>query len=211
MMKKTLVTLSTIAVLSGVGTVANAGISKAATSGFTLSAGMGYIHNDISNSQATTFLGSAGKAKFGGLYTKLGLGYDFNSTFGVEGDWYHLPSVTASENSAKNDQKAIFSSANKIALLGKVMLPITDDLNFIGSGGIAYAMYHTGHSDVQINTGAKAAVKDKDYNRFTPMIQAGLEYKTSQHLGLNLNVNYTFKSGQIPSAIGADFGINYHF
>ena len=213
-MKKTLITLGVVAALSGVGMAANAESSMAATSGAYITAGMGYMSHSVSDKQATSFgPGFDAKANTMGLYSKLGLGYDFNSMFGLEADWYHMPTISISAKSDKNatSRELMFTSANKLALLGKVMYPVSDSLKLEGAAGVGYAMYHTGDSAVQINTSSKAAKADANYSRIVPMVQAGVEYSASKKVGLDLNVNYSFKNGQIPSAIGADFGVSYHF
>ena len=209
-MKKTLLTLSAVAVLSGVGMVANAESSMAATSGAYITAGMGYVSNNVSDKQAAAFVAGT-KANSTGLYSKLGMGYDFNSMFGLEGDWYHLPSISVSTSTGAN-RTMMYTSANKLALIGKIMYPVSDSVKLVGGAGIAYAMYKTGDTAVsQINTGSKTAKANSDYSRILPMIQGGVEYSASKNIGLNLNVNYTFKGGQIPSSIGADVGVSYHF
>lgn len=215
-MKKTLITLGVVAALSGVGMAANAESSMAATSGAYITAGMGYMSHSVSDKQASEFLANdtQATAHSSGLYSKLGLGYDFNSMFGIEADWYHMPTISASfaHGSYPIVHAMMFDSANKLALLGKVMYPINDSFKFIGAAGVGYAMYHTNSVlPVRINASSKAAKKDSTYSRIVPMVQAGVEYSASKHVGLDLNVNYSFKNGQIPSAIGADFGVSYHF
>lgn len=218
-MKKTMITLSAAVVaLAGLSSVAMASNSASAPSKGYITLGAGYASTNVGDVYPTlggTLLPKTGyENSSDGLFAKVGVGYNINSTFAIEADYLRLPAVAfLSKTNDKNNTKEqtnVFTSGNDIALLAKITYPVSDKVSVVGGVGAAYAMYVANNdSSVKIND---TTVNGSDTtSTIVPMFTGGIQYKVSDKVGFGVNVDYTMAEKAIPEMLGGDFSVNYNF
>ena len=125
-----------------------------------------------------------------GLAGRIALGYQFNQNFAVEAGYLQLgqKKVNGTLRNSDGVKGTLKLQQNAIDLVGKGIIPVSDNLNVYGKIGVAYVMTNiegdialkTTDVTANLNTSAKVAK-----HKFAPEVALGVSYDITPNVSVD--------------------------
>jgi OOP family OmpA-OmpF porin len=209
--------ISTTTLFIGISILSVAQTARAEMAGFYASAQLGYGNTHINTGNLVTVNNGTSPVALPDLNNwpaayRLSFGYQLNQNLAVEVGYRRFSNTNINAGDVTHYLATASSQERAFDLMGKTMLPLTQELSAYGKLGIAYVKANSQGS--AMTSGSYTSSSNSYANTLEPTFGLGISYALKPNVPIDLSWNRIQKIGGGNHAPSSDFyalGVSYYF